>query len=331
MHAYIHVYSFIHSWIYIYQKNSVMVEKLFDDTAKARDVTINVLKAYGAATKERLTAKQGGAAEFLEGGKLFNPSNAVAALMEIADATSDPIESFFGTHDQMATVQSKNTSFHVTGTLATWNHNNTGTWLQTLTALQRESLLRASVRQGRILKRQTDKDISHAAAATLKRMEKQAKATKAAEEKLIHDLLNLRSKELFRTTVQYESFVATVKDNFKKHLRELKQQIRLLRKVGKLTHAYTHTLIPYHVYTHMMCIHVGVWTPAQDVNDFHQYGEASSPDVRTKSIPHCTRKGGVRRSQNTCEERTTDSHARPTRFSGRHFDRRCNRAKKILH
>ena len=235
--------------------------------------------------------------------------------VQIAEATSDPIESFFGIHDQTASVQSKNTSFHVTGTLATWTHNKTATWLQTLTASQRESLLRAAVREGRKLKRQTDKDISNAAAAKLKRMEKQSKATKASEKRLIHDLLNLRCKTLFKTAAQYESFVLTVKDNFKKHLRELKQQIRMLRKV--CTREFTHDCLM----CMNVCVCAGVWTSAQVLNDFHQHGETSPSDVRSKSIPYCSREGGVRRPQNTCEDCTTDSHAIPTRFSGRHFDR----------
>lgn len=58
-----------------------------------------------------------------------------------------------------------------------------------------------------------------------------AQKTKIAEKKLVHELLNLHSKTLFKTTEQYEAFVATVQNNYKQHLRELKQQIRLLRKV----------------------------------------------------------------------------------------------------
>ena len=69
-----------------------------------------------------------------------------------------------------------------------------------------------------------------AAAAKLKRLQKNAKKIKAAEKKLIHDLLNLRSKTLFKTTAQYDDFASTVRDNYKKHVKELRQQIRLLRK-----------------------------------------------------------------------------------------------------
>ena len=44
--------------------------------------------------------------EFLKGGKLFNAvSGAVADMMDIVDATSDPIESFFGTHDLVGATQ----------------------------------------------------------------------------------------------------------------------------------------------------------------------------------------------------------------------------------
>ena len=85
-----------------------------------------------------MTARQGGAAEFLEGGKLFNASGAVKDMMSVAEATSDPIESFFGTHDCVASTQSKNTSFHVTGTLATWKHNKTTTFLRSLLPGQRK-------------------------------------------------------------------------------------------------------------------------------------------------------------------------------------------------
>ena len=186
-------------------------------------------------TQERLTAKQGGAAEFLKGGKLFDASGAVADMMSIAEATSDPIESFFGTHDSVATTQSKNTSFHVTGVLATWKHNGTSDFLKTLSTSQRNSLLREAVRHSRRLKRETDKAISEAARYKLKRLQQQAKATRDSEKSLIHDLLNLREKTVFKTVDQYEECCASVEDNYKKVLKELKLQIRLLYKVWTRT------------------------------------------------------------------------------------------------
>ena len=76
--------------------NSPMVEKLFSMHADTRDHTVTLLKSYGSAMLGRLTKSQGGAAEFLEGGKLFNAQGALADLMKIVDATSDCIESLFG-------------------------------------------------------------------------------------------------------------------------------------------------------------------------------------------------------------------------------------------
>ena len=76
--------------------NSPMVEKLFSMHEDTRDHTVTLLKSYGSAMLGRLTKSQGGAAEFLEGGKLFNAQGALADLMKIVDATSDCIESLFG-------------------------------------------------------------------------------------------------------------------------------------------------------------------------------------------------------------------------------------------
>ena len=197
-------------------------------------------------TQERLTAKQGGAAEFLDGGKMFNASDAVKDLMKIADATSDPIESFFGTHDNEASVLSKNTSFHVTGTIAAWNHNRTSTFLRVLSTSQRDRLLKEAVRLGPHLKRETDLAISEAAEHKLKRLEKQAKATRKSEKKLIKDLLNLRDEKVFKTTEEFNEFTVSVGNDNKKVIKEIKKQIRLLQKVHSIdvhTHVYKCTNI----------------------------------------------------------------------------------------
>ena len=192
------------------------------------------------STQERLTAKQGGAAEFLKDGKLHDAVGAVADMMQIAEATSDPIESFFGTHDRVATVQSKNTSFHVTGALATWNHNCTSEWLKTLSTSQLHCLLKDSVRNARRLKRETDNAISDAAAHKLKRMEKQAAATRASEKQMIHEILRLRHQKLFTTVDEYEAFCDSVQNDDKKVVKELQSQIRILNKVSMhITHTDT--------------------------------------------------------------------------------------------
>ena len=162
---------------------------------------------------------------------MYDAAGAVADMMAIADATSDPIESFFGIHDSVASVQSKNTSFHVTGTLATWNHNCTSNFLNTLMYSHRKQLLLSAVWHGHRLKRETDAAISHAAAHKLSRLQKEAEANRKAEKNLIHDLLNLRSETLFKTVTQYEDFRLSVGDDDKKVVKELKKQIRILRKV----------------------------------------------------------------------------------------------------
>ena len=176
---------------------------------------------------------------------MFNASGAVEDLMKIADATSDPIESFFGIHDSVATVHSKNTSFHVTGTIAAWNHNHTCTFLRTLSMSQRNRLLKEAVRLGPHLKRETVMAISEAAEYKLKRLEKQAKATRATEKKLIHDLLTLRHEKVFKTIAEFEEFATSVGNDDKKVIKEIKKQIRLLNKVGmdKHTHNTQHAHI----------------------------------------------------------------------------------------
>ena len=213
------------------KSNSPMVEKLFAQSDATHYQTLAILKSYGSAMRTRLTASQGGAAEFLEGGKLHNPSGAVSDLMKLVAATSDPIESFFGMHDMVASSLSKNTSFHVTSALATWRHNNTPTFLKKLSKKQRTILLRDAVKQGKRLKRETDVRIAESAEAKLKRLQNQAKATRLSESKLIDDLLELRERTLFKTSEQYQTFVDSVKNDDKKVLREIQMQIRLLRKV----------------------------------------------------------------------------------------------------
>ena len=167
----------------------------------------------------------------MKGGKLFNAVGAVADMMGIVDATSDPIESFFGTHDLVGATQSKNTSFHVTSVIATWCHNKTSIFLSSLSTAQRCKLLRESVRQGRRLKRETDLAISKAAVHKLKRLEKEAAATRISEKKKIKDLLSLRKQKLFKTSEEYETFKTQVNNEDKKVIKQLKLQIRLLNKV----------------------------------------------------------------------------------------------------
>lgn len=183
--------------------------------------------------QERLTTKQGGASEFLNGGKLFDATGAVTDMMSVAEATSDPIESFFGTHDRVSTVQSKNTSFHVTGMLATWNHNRVSSFLKTLLQSQRDSLLRAAIwhGKGKRLKSETDASIAEAAAHKLQRLEQDAERTRKADKRVIHTLINLRSEKLFKTVDEYDVFKHSVNDDDKKIVKELKKQIRLLHHV----------------------------------------------------------------------------------------------------
>ena len=158
--------------------------------------------------------------------------------MNLVDATSDPIESFFGIHDLVASTMSKNTSFHVTSAIATWKHNNTTDFLHTLSMSQLDYLLHEAVKKGKQLKRQSDKRERKAADHKLKHLEKQVKATRASEKQLIKDLLFLRGKTLIKSTAQYQAFADSVNDDYKTLLKEMKIQIRLLRKV---THAHVRT------------------------------------------------------------------------------------------
>ena len=97
--------------------------------------------------------------------------------------------------------------------------------------MQLHRLLKDAVRHGRFDKRETDAAISQAAKHKLARLEQKATDTYRSEKKLVHDLLNLRSKTLFKTTTQYENFVLSVNNDDKKVIKELKVQIRLLHKV----------------------------------------------------------------------------------------------------
>lgn len=230
------------------KSNSPMVEKLFFRSDETHDLTITILKSYGSAIRTRLCASQGGAAEFLTGGKLHNATGAVADLMKLVAATSDPIESFFGIHDMVKTKLSKNTSFHVTSTLATWRHNHTTDFLKTLSKNQVVRLMRDAVKESKRLKRETDDRISESAADKLKHMQKQAKATREAEKKLIDDLLELREQTVFKTIDQYRAFADSVDDRDKEVVKEIQKQIRLLNKVS--------TLLLLHTYrVGLMCIH----------------------------------------------------------------------------
>ena len=139
-------------------------------------------------------------------------------------------------HDLAASTMSKNTSFHVTSALATWKYNSTTDWLRSLSYAQMQKLMRGAVKKGVSLKRQTDFAISEAAVHKLKRLKKDAKEKRLSDKNLIHDLLKLRSKTLFKTVAQYEQFCANVQHDDKKILKELRLQIRLLNKVSIITH-----------------------------------------------------------------------------------------------
>ena len=120
----------------------------------------------------------------------------------------------------------------MTSVVATWCHNKTSLFLKSLSRTQRCKLLRESVRQGRRLKRETDLAISEAAVHKLKRLEKDAAATRRSEKKKIKDILALRNQKVFRTAAEYESFKSQVNNADKQVIKQLKLQIRLLNKVS---------------------------------------------------------------------------------------------------
>ena len=183
--------------------------------------------------------------------------------MDVVDATSDPIESFFGIHDLVGATMSKNTSFHVTSGIATWRHNRTSAFLHNLSTTQLNLILHNAVKHGRRLKRAADKRERKAAEHKLKHLEKQAKKTRVSEKKFIKALIQLRQEVVFKTVEQYEAFVVSVNDDYKKLLKELKKQIRVLRKVSipayihTRSHACTHARHAY--ITNIFCMHIGIW------------------------------------------------------------------------
>ena len=280
------------------KSNSPMVEKLFSVHEDTYDHTVTLLKSYGSAMFGRLTKSQGGAVEFLEGGKCFNATGALADLMKIVDATSDCIESLFGIdasgvllttvyrhlhtyhhphpppsplsgmHDLVGETMSKNTSFHVTSTLATWKYNSTTDWLRSLSSVKLEKLMRGAVKKGVSLKRETDFAISSAAADKLKRLKQDAKAKCKSDKKILHDILELRSKKLFKTVDQYEAFCSSVNHDVKKIVKELKMQIRILNKV--CVHVLSMLLYPCSFDDQYS--HIGVWYSTQKFNDIHPHG-----------------------------------------------------------
>lgn len=151
--------------------------------------------------------------------------------MQLVDATSDSIESFFGIHDLVSSTMSKNTSFHVTSAISTWKHNRTSVFLHTLSVTQLEHLLLSAVKNGRRLKREADKREKKAAIHKLKHLKEKAQATRESEKRMIKDIQCLRNETLFKTVRQYQDFVHSIGNNYKLLLKELKKQIRLLRKV----------------------------------------------------------------------------------------------------
>ena len=164
----------------------------------------------------------------------------MADMMKVAVATSDPIESFFGIHDNVASKLSKNTSFHVTSVLATWHHNDSSAFLKSLSQSQLISLLRGAVRNTDRLKRETAAAISQAAKDKLKRLEKDAANTYKTEKKLIHDLLCLRREILIKTVEQFDAFRESVSDVDKTVVTEMRKQIRMLHKVSDTLHTCIH-------------------------------------------------------------------------------------------
>ena len=160
-----------------------------------------------------------------------------------------------GMHDLVGATMSKNTSFHVTSALATWKYNSTSDWIRSLSAVQQEKLVRVAVKKGVSLKRQTDFAISEAAVYKLKRLKKDAEAKRKSDKKLIHELLKLRNKTVFKTVEQYELFCNSVNHDDKKIMQELRMQIRLLNKVFAWIQSMTACLDACMRFTHQHTTH----------------------------------------------------------------------------
>ena len=235
----------------------------------------------------------------------------MADMMKVAVATSDPIESFFGIHDNVASKLSKNTSFHVTSVLATWIHNDSSAFLKSLSQSQRVCILRGAVRNADRLKRETAAAISQAAKDKLKRLEKDAKKTHETEKKLIHDLLCLRREILIKSVEQFDAFRESVSDADNKVVKEMRKQVRMLHKVSCTPHTCT--------CSHIHPTHSGARTPAQRANDVHLHEKTCAYSFAPSSISCDTFEDGVRNDESSCEECARHGLKSPSRFSRRNF------------
>ena len=216
------------------KNNAPMIQHLFEDDDQLDDLTRQLLRTYGSAMRLRLEAKQGGAAEFLVGGRLHpdNISNEDKELMEVTPSTSDCIESFFGILDMTTRTQSKNLSFHSASTLATWVSNHTSEWLSKLTPPQRQLLVNQSRRRGRSLKRAADKREAESADYRLKMMMEAARLERTRMKTKIHAYLQLSEVALIKTPVEFENSIKGMS----------KAQVCICHAPNTHTHTHGHTL-----------------------------------------------------------------------------------------
>ena len=226
------------------KRHAPMVARLFAPDEQLDDLTLQILKTYGTASRLRLEKDQGGAAEFLEGGQYFNPDAEMRNRMSKTPATSDNIEGFFGVLDMIKHEQSKNISFHAASTLAVWRYNNTAKWCKSLTIPQLHLLVTQSKTAGRKLKKDADANERNAAAAKLKRQEDAAKKNLISLKAKIHLILALDEEPLYIDVDSWNGMMSTDKLSAAGVTKKIATQVSV-----ELYHINTHTQHPINRHT----------------------------------------------------------------------------------
>lgn len=128
--------------------------------------------------------------------------------MKKTPASSDLVESSFGVVGDIIS-NNDNLSLHSGTTLATWRTNHTASWIQymdTLCPRFVHMMVKMSIPAGKVLKKESDARQNKAMRDQLQRMEESAAKTEHAEQRKIHQLLDLEDQEVVTTIEQLTKF-----------------------------------------------------------------------------------------------------------------------------
>ena len=178
----------------------------------AHDETILILKAEAHAMAERLhSTNEGGCREFLPGGRYedWSTNRELQEIMKKTPATADLVESSFGVLDDIIS-SNDNLSLHSGTTLATWRTNHTAAWIRHMENLYPgfvNMMVKMSIPAGKVLKKDSDARQLKAMKDQLQRMEDSAATTEEAEERKIHQLLDLEDQDVVTTIEELNSLL----------------------------------------------------------------------------------------------------------------------------